>query len=260
MPRIPSAGKTQLIPHPTSRQSQLETAGDRLNVSSLPEEVVIQGIAAYQQMSLRSVLDQLTPKMRDFLRLRAMYPSDARARHHLGSPRHPNSKYPEAPCACGLHRDGWRDLRESTVLGWKKNPAFVAAYETMLGEPLLFAQTTLRALAPAAVDKYQDLLMRDEVADETQRRAARDVLEATGLKTTVGVPGSGSGAEKDFTMRMALERLRRGLELSDSDRRMLLAAGHQLPEDERPDEYTVRTLDGDDIVPRGGDNSEYLPD
>jgi hypothetical protein len=235
---------------------------DEKALVQIPSERVLGGLIQVSQAGIREMLQELTPKQTDFIRIRAMTSTDARARHLLGDL---NDVQPELPCECGEHKVGWRDFREQTVLEWKKNkPRFMEVYRLLIEEPILFAGAGLQGLAPKAVQAYDDLL-EPNVKPAIRRAAAKDVIEATNLKATPGVQGSGDALKDSFAFKMARNRLVRGLSLSDEQRRLLQAGGVETGDSSGLDRgSTSRDLDGNDVVDgevvRGGDNSEYLPD
>ncbi|KKM97745.1 hypothetical protein LCGC14_1164880 [marine sediment metagenome] len=224
-------------------------------VANIPEERVFQGVTALVQSGLRELIQELTPKQLDFLRIRAMTSSDTAARHILGHERTEKDPHPERECGCGRHKTAWVDMREATVSDWKAHDEdFSKALEMLLTEPLIYAGAQLQALAPKAVVAYGDLLEPGN-KPEVRRLAAKDVVEATGLKATPGVEGSGHGVAEQFGFKVALERFKRKLELSDQQRELLRIGGIEL--DAPAVREIERDLDGNDVE---ADNSELLPD
>ncbi len=228
---------------------------DEAGVVSISEERVFQGVTAFVQSELRVLLRDLKPAQVDFLRMRAITSSDARAAHLLGHVRNPDKDpHPEKVCNCGEHKVGWVDLRVGTIMAWKKEEAFSNALHMLLTEPLIYAAAHIQGLAPKAVGAYDDLL-DPGMKPEVRRQAARDVIEAVGLKATPGVEGSGKGIADQFGYKVALERYRRNLELSDAQRELLKAGGVDLEELAGPAEGVERDLDGNDVLA-----AELLPD
>lgn len=242
-------------------------------VPAIPDEVVALTMMTLQSSQLRHLLNELTPRKKRFLKMRAVYDTDARARHMMGHMRRKEDVNYDRVCACGIHLDHWVDMREATLLTWKQDPYFMAAYNALVVEPLLFSQAWMETLGTKALAAYEDLL-EPGVKPEVRRAAAKDMVEALDLKPTVGVQGSGRGekVQRSFQLNMAIERASRGLEVSDAQRRLIEAAGMRV-EELQPKKLAIseRTLDGEDIEgtfheivdpdeDRGGDNSQYLPD
>lgn len=228
---------------------------DEKAIREIPVEKVMQGVANYEQRLVRERMQDLSDLQGQYLKVRAMTPSDAKALHLMGSPREPGD---ERVCKCGEHKAGWRDMREQTLLAWKKRDlAFMEVYNLLTKDPLMFSSVWMQSLATKAVAAYDDLLDA-KTKPAIRRMAASDVLESVDLKATPGVQGSGQ-AMYDPAFRMALERYNRGLELSDTHRRLLIEGGVEVEARQAADSGMERDLDGRD-VPRGGDNSHLLPD
>lgn len=228
---------------------------DEKAIIQIPTERVMQGMVALQNREVRDHLQRLRQNQLQFLKIRAMTSTDAMAMHLLGNFRQEGD---DRPCICSQKKPGWRDMREQTLLAWKKDETFKFVYDMLLTEPVMFASATMQTLATKAVMAYDDLLEADQ-KPEVRRAAARDVLEAVDLKATPGVQGSGK-AMYDPAFRMALERHNRGLELSDGQKQLLLEGGVVIEGEFRDVTDTERDLNGNDVPRRGGDNSEYLPD
>jgi|TARA_R110000824_G_scaffold238677_2_gene427416 hypothetical protein len=231
------------------------------DITKIPEERVLGGIVAMQQSTIREMLQELSERQIEFLKIRSMTSSDAAARHLLGHSR-PEDDLRE--CRCGEHAPNWVDMRDRTVGDWKRDSVvFLDAYNVLLREPLMFASARMEQLAPAAVQTYSELLDR-EMKPEVRRAAAKDITEAVGIKATQGVPGSGDALRESFSFKMALNRYQRGMELSDEQRALLVTGGVDVnapllsssSTEEAP--RTERSLDGADVVVE--QNADYLPD
>lgn len=245
---------------------------DSVALQAMPDQRVLAAGVQFRELASREELQEafqhISPGAATFLKFRILANSDAEARHLVGHPRKDGTN---ALCGCGKRQPGWTDLRESTLLGWKRNSWFMALYRAQQEEPLMVAAVRLEGLAPAAVQQYERMLdPTSEVKDSTIRLAAKDVLEAVGLKQTEGVNvrhNAVANAES-LQYRMAMERYRRGFELSAAQRELLQGGGVQLSEEPTVTvldrvERTERSLDGEDTVvwDDGGDeNEEYLPD
>ncbi len=239
---------------------------------AIPDERVAAGLMNLNSAALREQLEMLTPRQKQFLKARAMTDTDAGARHMAGKRRREDDPNYKRDCVCGIHEEHWIDMRERTLMDWKKyDQGFMFAYVRLIQAPTEFAVSWLESLTTKAVMVYSDLL-DPGVNPAVRRLAAKDVLEANDVKPTVGVQGSGKqdAATATFQLTMAMERARRGGELSSPQIRLLQEAGHD-PE-ELKGATSGRELDGsetehealtpDQVVapPRGGDNSAHLPD
>lgn len=230
-------------------------------IQALPVEVIVAGGMALAQSRSRATFEMLTPKMKKFLQYRAICSTDAAARHLMGRSRGEGEEFYMEPCECGEHVQNWIDMRPATVQEWKHQDSFGDAYRMLVEEPLLFAGVALSQLAPKAVMVYSDLLESD-VSATVRRSAAKDVIEATGLKATPGVQGSGEGVKTSFQEKMALGRVQRGISISSEQRRLLLEAGHDVSSIGASGGLE-RSLDGDDFSEdtRGEEPGEdLLPD
>ena len=236
--------------------------------AQLPEERMLMARAAMAQDTVQEALQHLSPKAREFLKWRAISVSDVEARHLMGNPR---SDGAETVCACARRQPGWIDFREDTLRNYKKSEHFMLAYAALLYEPLLLSATRIEQLSVPAVQAYQDLLDPSrEVKDSVRRLAAKDILEASGLKQTEGSNVRHSATANELQLRMAKERLNRQLPLSAAQRALLAAAGVQLPGDGPVQPLlkagaVERSLDGEDVVvydfgDSGDENEAYLPD
>lgn len=235
---------------------------DSTSVQAIPDERMYMAAAVLAQGQLVERMQNLTPKMVQYLKFRMLTGSDAAAMHLYGHPR-PDGDGTKK-CACGVHAPNWIDLRVQTVWHWKKNEDFRFVYETMLREPLLFASTRLEQLSLAAVSTYEDILSPNSTAKDSVRRlAARDMLQSNHLLDVEGVNKSsrpGQNVVESMALRMAKERMSRGLELSIGQRTMLKEAGYTPPESQQMQITmgTERSLDGTDVAEY--DDATMLPD
>lgn len=224
--------------------------------------------AAMAQDTVQEALQHLSPKAREFLKWRAISVSDVEARHLMGNPRTDGA---QTACACARRMPGWIDFREDTLRTYKKSEHFMLAYAALLYEPLLLSATRIEQLSVPAVQAYADLLDPSrEVKDSVRRLAAKDILEASGLKQTEGSNVRHSATANELQLRMAKERLNRQLPLSAAQRSVLEAAGISVPGGEpagllgQGAGQVERSLDGDDVVydfdDAGDENEAYLPD
>lgn len=241
-------------------------------LQTIPDEVVYRAQLQVSQERLAQAYRNITGKAAQFLKFRALATSDAQARHMMGHVRKDGNQV--IPCGCGVRKPGWTDLRESTVLNWKKNEHFMFAYQALLWEPQITAATRLEQLTPVAVDVYGELLdpANTEVKPSVRRLAAKDILEANGLKMTEGTNRRSAPVETSVQMRIARERHKRGMPLSMPQRQMLIEAGDIKEIDSTVVDGGVgagagpmeRTLDGRDVPAvwpsETDDNSEFLPD
>jgi len=141
------------------------------HIAGMPEEQVMLTIAAQATVSLKEAYQHLTPLQVRFLHTRALVFTDVEGRHLMGKHR------PEGNtrvCGCSRRLPGWNDLREQTVLNWKKQEHFMVAYTMLLAEPLLFAASRLESLVPNAVSFYAGLI-GDANAKDADRLRARMV-------------------------------------------------------------------------------------
>lgn len=219
------------------------------HLQAMPEERMLLSSAMFQQTQLAGALQNLTPKQRDFLRFRSITATDIEARHLAGTPRGQNGVVMSMrPCGCRKRTPGWIDLREQTVLNWKKKASFRVAYDALLNEPLIFAATRLEQLAPNAVQVYADLLDPEGAGSMSDKRqAAKDVLQSTGLIKGDGQHRSSNAVQETMQFRIARERAIRGQALGDSQRQLLRDGGID-PDAVSRQAVTIRTLDGDDVV------------
>lgn len=214
-------------------------------LQSLPEERILQVAATVAQRHLQDALNRVTPKARQFLKLRLLYGTDAEARHVYGYRRKDGD--PDIPCGCSRKTPGWVDFREATLLRWKRDPVFRAVYDAALSEPLIYAGTRLEMLAPVAVQTYEDLLDPSaDVRPSVRRLAARDILEASGLKRGDGQQQASSAVQDSIAFRIARARLSSGQDLSSGQRELLESAGIEVPRLVAGGP-TMRTLDGEDV-------------
>jgi hypothetical protein len=220
---------------------------------------------------VRTLLKEMSPTKRQFLKMRAIADTDTKARHLMGHLRRESDKNYERSCVCMMHTPHWLDMREATLITWKHDEVFMRVYDILTTEPMLFAEAWMESLATKALGVYDDS-MEPDMDPRIRLRAARDVVEAMDLKPTVGVQKSGQGAktQRGFQLEMAITRAKRGLEVSDAQRRLIEEAGMSI-EDMRPPtrQVMLRDLDGNDVAAadseysdetRGGDNSAHLPD
>lgn len=225
---------------------------DALKIQAIPEEQQLMAASVLGQQELQQRLQRLTPKAQQFLRFRILTGTDAAARHLMGHARKDDSA---RRCACGYHQPAWQDLREATVLNWKRQEDFSFVYRMMSEYPVLYAATRIEQLTGAAVETYADILKPGSTAKDSVRRlAAKDILESGGLKQVEGTHGPNrSAANESVAMIVARDRLVRGLEISDNQRKMLEGAGYQIPERAGvapyiEGQFVERSLDGDDIA------------
>ena len=170
----------------------------------LPEQMMLTAIALGQQ-ELQEHLQKLRPKQAQFLRMRAMTDSDSQARHNLGKLRKDGDPNYHRVCKCAERKPGWLDFREETVLAWKHEPTFMAAYNTLLQTPVMFAATHLEMLAPAAVQTLAEIMGGGHGAEASQMRlAAQQILQSTNLAQT---PGS-SGKPQAGTQQTMMDRVK----------------------------------------------------
>lgn len=252
---------------------------DSVALQQIPEQRVLVASAQIAEMisaeEMQEAWQHISAQAAQFLKFRILATSDAEARHLLGHQR--KDKNPSIPCGCGRRQDGWTDLRESTMASWKHNAHFMTLYNALQRQPVMHAAVRLQGLAPAAVAQYERILEPGSTAkDSTIRLAAKDVLEATGLKQTEGVNVRhnavvNASAVESMQVSIALERYKRGYEISGMQRRLLAEAGYQMEQPEEPGTVTIirpdgteRTLDGEDVQvvwdDAGDENQDYLPD
>jgi hypothetical protein len=197
-------------------------------VEAIPDDRIAAGLMNLNSGVLREAIERLTPRQKEFIRCRAMADTDARARHFAGRARAETEQNFDRPCACGVHAPHWIDMRERTLMDWKKyDDSFMFVYTRLVQAPTEFAVSWLESLSVKAVVAYHDLL-EPNIKPEVRRLAAKDILEANDVKPTVGVQGSGKQEKEtaSFQLKMAIERARRGRELSPGQLRLLLEAGH----------------------------------
>lgn len=220
-------------------------------------DMLLAAIATGQQ-ELQEHLQRLRPKQQKFLRFRAMSDSDAQARHLYGKMRKPEDPKLDVPCHCGERKPGWIDLREDTVLGWKHDPVFMLAYNTLLNAPVVFAATHLEMLAPAAVQTLAEIMGGGHGAEASQMRlAAVQVLQSTNLAQTPGSSGKPqSGTRQTMMERVKDERAKR--EASNVRELGELSSAHRgrVPRADEMDEGQRARMEAE----RGADPSPYLPD
>ena len=195
-------------------------------ISDVGEERQLVAVAALAQEELTRALSVLTHRQQYFLRMRAMADTDAYARHIAGYPRNPSRSPGESsdtpglvntrPCGCAMHTPGWQDMREATLFEWKKQPAFMLAYQALLQSPIIFAATRLEQIAPLAVKTLEEIMLGQHGAKASDRRqAAKIVLESDGLLQVQGTNGGKpqAGTQESIQSRVIAERARRGLAL-----------------------------------------------
>lgn len=98
-----------------------------------------------------------------------------------------------------------------------------------------------------------------DVKPSVRRLAARDVLEATGLKRGDGQQKASSAVEDTIAFRIARARMMSGQDLSSGQRELLERGGVVLPQlgPATVATGTERSLDGQDVSYA---DDEYLPD
>lgn len=248
-------------------------------VMAVPEETKVLVAASlsevFKREELQAASQRVSPKAMAFLRLRGLFTTDAEACHTMGTDHREDSDpgRRSRTCSCGKRTPGWVDFRIQTLQKWKQNSDFMLLYRAVQTAPMMVAAVQLESLTLASVDTYRSLLTTEGVSDSVRRNAAKDVLEANGLKQTEGVNIRTNAAVSadSFQLHMAKQRMQRGFPLAQGQIALLreagvdvpLAVGTQTVFD--PDGREIeRTLDGDDVETAsfggGRENQDWLPD
>ena len=214
------------------------------SLTEISDDRQVMAIATLAQRKLAEIMTDLTPLQNRWLRWRALSNSDIEARHLAGKPRGKDMDNLASMklCGCMKRQRGWIDLREATVLTWKKQDHFTMAYLTMMNEPVIYAATLLEQAAPIAANRLRDIVANEEGKVGDQIRASKIMLEADGIIQTVGTLKPTSGVQNSLAFRLAEMRAQRGLELSIEERKMLSENGIETVSIAAGGE---RTLDGE---------------